>query len=1085
MTRQDLLRRNLDRHSMIPAAPPPSAQRWAAYTQLSASGRQEFALRIALALACTCLLACWQPAPAAAQGFTVGTRLDFTTGASPRSVATGDLNGDGAPDMVVADSAANTVSVLLGNGVGGFGAKTDFATGSGPCSVAIADVNGDGKFDIVAANCISNTASVLLGNGAGSFGTKLDFATGAGPFSVAIGDLNGDGKLDIVTANRSDNTVSVLLGNGAGGFGTKTDFATGAGPCSVGLGDLNGDATLDIAVANVTAGSVSILLGDGAGGFGAKSDYATASGARSVAIGDVSGDGQLDLVVANQSAATVTVLLGNGAGGIASKADYATGTGPVSVAIGDVNGDGKPDLAVADLTASKISLLPGAGSGSFGAKSDFATAAGPVSLAIADVNGDGKPDLVAANYISNIVSVLLGNGAGGFGTKTDFATGATPYTVAIGDLSGDGKHDIVTANRNDNTVSVLLGNGAGGFGTKTDFATGAFPWSVAIGDVNGDGKPDLVAANMNANTASVLLGNGAGGFGTKTDFATGAGPSLVAIEDLNGDGQLDIVTANWNAATASVLMGNGAGGFGTKTDFVTGGATYSVAIGDLNGDGKLDIVTANMNVNTASVLLGNGAGGFGIKTDFATGTGPYSAAIEDLNGDGKLDLVVANLGANTVSVLLALAPTRALLASSLDPSLLGTALTLTASVAVPAPFCGVPTGSVSFFDGFTLLGTSVLSGNTAAFALSSPYLGTRALRAVYGGDGRFFGGISPVWTQQVLSAAPPTITSARDVPNDQGGKVSLRWAASALDHLPNNPVDAYWIWRQVPNGLVLAALEHGAHLASDGPAPGLPTCRIFRSSVENGRTYYWEYLGSVSAHGLAGYSCLAATAFDSLGGSNPYTLFMVRAQNASGTEYWDSAPDSGYSVDNLAPLVPAPFTAQYANGTTSLHWGVSGAADFAAFRLYRGDTPGFVPGPGNLVVAQPDTGYVDHAGVPHYYRLSAVDVHGNESAYAFVLPGGATDVPQGGSVAFALAGAWPNPSMGPLSVTFTLPEARAATLSLYDLGGRCVLEREVGALGPGRHTLALATDRALAPGVYLVRLTQGTHAASARVAILK
>jgi hypothetical protein len=80
---------------------------------------------------------------------------------------------------------------------------------------------------------------------------------------------------------------------------------------------------------------------------------------------------------------------------------------------------------------------------------------------------------------------------------------------------------------------------------------------------------------------------------------------------------------------------------------------------------------------------------------------------------------------------------------------------------------------------------------------------------------------------------------------------------------------------------------------------------------------------------------------------------------------------------------------------------------------------------------------------------------------------------------------WPNPSTGPLSVTFTLPEEQPATLSVYDLGGRCVLEREVGALGPGQHTLALATNRALAPGVYLVRLTQGTHAASARVAILK
>ena len=94
--------------------------------------------------------------------------------------------------------------------------------------MAIGDVNGDGKPDLAVANYGSNTVSVLLGNGAGGFGAKTDFATGTGPHSVAIGDLNGDGKPDLAVANDGSNTVSVLLGNGAGGFGAKTDFATGS-----------------------------------------------------------------------------------------------------------------------------------------------------------------------------------------------------------------------------------------------------------------------------------------------------------------------------------------------------------------------------------------------------------------------------------------------------------------------------------------------------------------------------------------------------------------------------------------------------------------------------------------------------------------------------------------------------------------------------------------------------------------------------------------------------------------------------------------------------------------------------------------
>src|SRR5439155_1133179 len=115
----------------------------------------------------------------------------------------------------------------------GFGAKTDFTTGNNPYSVAIGDLNGDGKPDLAVANYNSSTVSVLLGTGGGSFGPKTDFATGSNPFSVAIGDLNGDGRPDLAVANINAQTVSVLLGIGGGSFGPKTDFATGTSPNSV------------------------------------------------------------------------------------------------------------------------------------------------------------------------------------------------------------------------------------------------------------------------------------------------------------------------------------------------------------------------------------------------------------------------------------------------------------------------------------------------------------------------------------------------------------------------------------------------------------------------------------------------------------------------------------------------------------------------------------------------------------------------------------------------------------------------------------------------------------------------------------
>src|SRR5262249_8132530 len=132
------------------------------------------------------------------------------------SVALGDVNGDGKPDLVATGSGVfdNSVSVRLGDGSGGFGPRTAYPTGQMPLSVAIADVSGDGNPDLATANYTDNTVSVLLGDGAGGFGPKTDFAAGSGPSSVAIGDLNADGKYDLAVANRSGGTFSWLYGTG-------------------------------------------------------------------------------------------------------------------------------------------------------------------------------------------------------------------------------------------------------------------------------------------------------------------------------------------------------------------------------------------------------------------------------------------------------------------------------------------------------------------------------------------------------------------------------------------------------------------------------------------------------------------------------------------------------------------------------------------------------------------------------------------------------------------------------------------------------------------------------------------------------
>jgi hypothetical protein len=161
-------------------------------------------------------------------------------------------------------------------------AQINDPVGTTPAAVVIGDLNGDGRADVVAANRAANTVSVLMGNGDGSLQSRIDYPVGTTPVGVALGDFNGDGKPDIATANFGTGTVSILLGNGDGSFRPKTDFLVGATPVSLTTGDFNGDGHLDLAVAAETTAndSVSILRGLGDGTFVAPVNIITDSAPR-------------------------------------------------------------------------------------------------------------------------------------------------------------------------------------------------------------------------------------------------------------------------------------------------------------------------------------------------------------------------------------------------------------------------------------------------------------------------------------------------------------------------------------------------------------------------------------------------------------------------------------------------------------------------------------------------------------------------------------------------------------------------------------------------------------------------------------
>jgi hypothetical protein len=360
--------------------------------------------------------------------------------------------------------------------------------------------------------------------------------------------------------------------------------------------------------------------------------------------------------------------------------------------------------------------------------------------------------------------------------------------------------------------------------------------------------------------------------------------------------------------------------------------------------------------------------------------------------------------------------------------------------------------------------------------------------------GDFRNGTEDIYAQRVerygqLGNPEPVITGVEDVANDQGGFVKLSWNASYLDADPIYGVYEYRVFRSAPVSLAMSAVSRRA-VTEDSDVAVREGALLALAST--GTTVYWEYVGTQAAEVFAGYSRVVATTSDSIAGSNPRTLFMVeaRASTSLSADRWASAPDSGYSVDDLAPAAPAPFTGEFAEGTAYLQWGASAAPDLAEYRLYRGGTAGFVPGPGNLVVAQSDIGYVDAAGAPFYYKLCAVDIHGNVSGFSTLLPSGTADV-TGAALprAVFLAPPAPNPARGATTLRFGLPRAAHVELALYDQQGRRVRSLLSGTQPAGERTITWngcdESGRALPAGLYFVRLASEGRTFVSRLAVIR
>lgn len=351
--------------------------------------------------------------------------FSIPTGREPRFIAVADVNRDSHLDLIVAN--VDTVSVLLGDGKGHFQQAhgSPIPAGHLPNDIAVADMNGDGNLDLVIANHQSPYLTILLGDGKGGFrpgpGSPIDVHSNPHPHGVAVGAFRGL-SLDVVTDSWGTNQIELLEGDGSGGLRTPGRFfRVGHRPYQrLRSADFNKDGLPDVVTTNLDDDTVTILLGDRQNGFHEAPGSPFPAGAKpwAVAIDDFDGDGNADLAiipyerdVTDPHRVAATILRGNGKGQFTpSPAPLSLDNchGPNSIATGDLNGDGHRDIVVACAESKTLAIFLGHAGNTF-TRETRPWAGGWGAVAVADLNGDGKDDIITADADNGTITITLSN----------------------------------------------------------------------------------------------------------------------------------------------------------------------------------------------------------------------------------------------------------------------------------------------------------------------------------------------------------------------------------------------------------------------------------------------------------------------------------------------------------------------------------------------------------------------------------------------------------------------------------------------------------------------------------------------------
>jgi hypothetical protein len=684
--------------------------------------------------------------------------VDFVSGNVPVGAVVGNFTGSGHADIATFNAQTKSIAINAGNGDGTFVAARSYPSGGlEHKSIAAGDLNGDGRTDLVVSNLCGEdaicsgqgNARVFLAQADGTYRFAATYPLPSGPMAVGLADLKGDHILSLVVLNHDDNSMTILPGNGDGSFGEAQNSPLSGSPRALLVGDFNHDGKADLAIASDCGantcphpGSLNLLLGRGDGTFTETASYTTGFAPVSIASGDLRGTGHADLVVANRcgedtsckSQGTASVFLNDGQARLTPGTGFSIGSAPSSIAIGRLSGAGL-DLAVAQSGTDTVAVFHSNGNGGFGSPALSPVGSAPSSVTIADTRAIGVSDLVVANSKSSTLSLLYGTGTGSLQSAVTVPVGTGPEAVVAVQGSQRSPASLVTANGN---------GGAAPMGADITVIAGPMA-QTAPGSVTLTVTPAGGTSTVDEQVTLAVTVAASGGLGTPTgnvefEYSTNGGKTFSPLGDcggtsglsLDGTGAVNCVTQQLPAGTLTLqgnYLGDGtiysAAASNTVAQTVAKAATTVVASSSPAAPSTDEVVTFSAIVSpspaatvvTDTVTIG-GSVAFSDGATPIAGCGTQALTFDAATGTATATctMPVLSVGSHSITAVYAGDPNYTANASAALP--LTVTKANTAVTVVPSPTSSTVNQSVQFNVTVTPVVTGTLSSKANLVAIS-------------------------------------------------------------------------------------------------------------------------------------------------------------------------------------------------------------------------------------------------------------------------------------------------------------------------------------------------------------------------------